>query len=945
MSGISTGTGIFSGIDTTSLINQLLAIDAQPAQLAQQRVLQLQGLQASYLDLNASIAALKSAAGAFHLNNIFQSNKATSSSPDVLSATASNAAAPGSYTFIVDRLVSTQQLISRGFADANTTGINAGTFSVEPAAARLDRDTSLADLNGGAGISRGKIVISDDAGHSATVDLTRAATADDVLDAINGAGVDVTASVKDDHFVISSNNGAHLTIANAFGYNTATDLGIATTSASATVTGSAVYTLGAETALGSLNDGNGVFENTGSGSGRYDFTVKVTDGSGTTNVNVNIGAIYDTQNNVTSAAPTTLGGVIDRINQALQSQFGNDHIKAAIGSDGASLSLTDADGRSLQVVENSVSGSTTAHDLGLTTSAAQTGTLNGSRILAGLNSTLARNLNGGSGITGDGHLAVTGRDGSTFDITLDPNSSIDGVLSAIATQSAGKITGAINRNGTGIVLTDHTGGTGNFIVQGTTAQSLGVQTSVTGVAASTVDSGNLQRQYMTIGTQLSSLRNGQGVGTGSFRITDSTGVSKLVTIDDNDKTLNDVIKKINTAGSRVQARINDHGDGILLYEDSSGGGSLKITAADVSGGVGSALNLVGTAAGTGTQNTIDGSFERKITFAAGDTLQTVASKITAAGVGVNASVISDGGGSTPYRLTLTAKGSGSAGRFVIDTGGLDLGLSQLDAGQDARVFFGSTDPARGLLLTSSTNTMNQVIGGVTVDLNSVGTQPVTLSVSRDTSTIETAIGTFVSSFNTLVDKITSKTGYDPTSDTKGPLLGDATTLQIQSGLYRVVEGTATGVSSRFTRLSDVGITVGTGGDLQFDQTKFEQALSTDYQGVADLVGGLVQSQAGSTNLGNGITVNDPDAPPVYTKLGVASGMENLCDSFINSVSGLLTRQNQTLQSQIDLQNQQISDLNDILARKKQVYQSQFLAMEEAIGSLQQQQQALSGIHG
>ena len=55
--------------------------------------------------------------------------------------------------------------------------------------------------------------------------------------------------------------------------------------------------------------------------------------------------------------------------------------------------------------------------------------------------------------------------------------------------------------------------------------------------------------------------------------------------------------------------------------------------------------------------------------------------------------------------------------MVIDTNGFDLGLETLETGTDARVFLGSTDPAKAILLQSSTNTMDQVISGVTIDLN------------------------------------------------------------------------------------------------------------------------------------------------------------------------------------------------------------------------------------
>src|SRR5438105_713389 len=196
MSGISSGRGIFSGIDSASIIDQLLAIEARPKQLVQRRVLQLQTQQSSYLDINARLNALQTAAASFRTGNTFLSMLATSSSPDVLTASASTTASPGTYSFLVDRLVSSEALLSRGFADKNTTGIGASSFSFEPAAARLDRDTALSELNGGTGVERGRIVITQGTA-SATVDLSRAATVSDVLSAINGAaGVHVTASVS-----------------------------------------------------------------------------------------------------------------------------------------------------------------------------------------------------------------------------------------------------------------------------------------------------------------------------------------------------------------------------------------------------------------------------------------------------------------------------------------------------------------------------------------------------------------------------------------------------------------------------------------------------------------------------------------------------------------------------------------------------------------------------
>ncbi len=943
MGTITSGTGIFSGIDTASLINQLIAAESGPKTLAQKRILQLQGLQAAYLDLNAKLGAVKGAAQTLRTGNVFQSNKAASTDEDVLSATASTTATPGSYSFIVDRLVSTQQFLSRGFASSTSGGLNATSFTFESADGRLDRDTNLASLNGGAGVSRGKIVISDAASHTATVDLSKAATVNDVLDALNaaGGGLNLSAKVQDGKFVITSGNNSNLTIADAYGYQTAESLGIAATGTSSTVTGSTVYSLSADSALGALNDGNGIFINSQTGSARYDFTINV----GGTAVNINIGDLYAVDGSVSESAPTTVGGVLKRINDQLAASLGNTHAAAAIGSDGVSLAITDSENRTIEVAENAVAGTNTAKELGILTSAPAVGTVTGKKILAGMNSTLASSLNGGSGISGDGQITITGRDGVARSVTIDTTGSVGDILAALNSAGTTHFKAALNSKGTGITITDTTGGVSNLIITGDTATSLGIATDVAGVAATTVTGTNLQHQYITEGTTLASLRNGAGIGTGEFRITDSTGATALISIKEADKTLDDVIRNINSRGTRIKAKINDHGDGMVLYEDPSGAGTLKIKVENTTGTAATNLNIAGEATGTGTDNYIDGSFERKVTFAATDTLSQVATKINTAGVGVQASVITDGSGSTPFRLSLSAKTTGSDGRFTIDTGDFDLGVTQLDAGNDAKVFFGSSDPARAVLLSSSKNTLDNVIQGVSIDLKTVSADAVTLSITRDTKAIEDGVETFIKTFNDMVSRIKTQTGYDADSNTKGTLLGDSTTESLRQNLFNAIQSQGQGVTSQFQSLLDVGLKVGQGGQLTLDHDRLRSALEADPQGVADLFTARVlkTSTSSTVNGDPNITVSNPNATQEFTSLGVIAKIEELANRYLNSVDGTLTKRTQTVKDQITAQNKRITDFNAQLEAKRGILQQQFLAMEEAIGRLKTQSSALGNL--
>ena len=121
MGTITSGVGLISGIDTAGLIDQLMAIEARPRTLVEQRVADLTTQKTAFLDINARLLALKISASAFADDDVFATKTATSSDSSAISATATNSAVPGTYNIAVSRLVANQQLITEGFADTDTT--------------------------------------------------------------------------------------------------------------------------------------------------------------------------------------------------------------------------------------------------------------------------------------------------------------------------------------------------------------------------------------------------------------------------------------------------------------------------------------------------------------------------------------------------------------------------------------------------------------------------------------------------------------------------------------------------------------------------------------------------------------------------------------------------------------------------------------------------------
>lgn len=957
MSGITSDVGLFSGINTKQLIDQLIAVESRPKQLAQKRVLQLQAQQAAYLDINSNLLNLRTAAAAFNTLGVFKASKASSSNTSVLTATAGNNAATGNFSISVSRLVSTHQVISRGFDNKDSSGVGATSFSFEVGGGRVDADTALAELNGGTGVQRGKIKVTDSSGQAAVIDLSKAVTVNDVLDAINGAaGVDVVASVSGDRLRVTDGAaaGGTLQIEDVFGSATASSLklvGTAASGGSITSSASLLY-VSNETPLSLLNDGNGVSFGAGGANAAADFQIKLTDGGTPSNsqtYNIVLGDVGTGSGSgfvVDSPAVATVGDLIARINSQTSGA-----VAASISADGRGITLTDTTGdtnRALSVVAGT--SHSAVQDLGLLQTAAGSQgsqTITGKRLLAGINSTLAANLNGGAGVSA-GTFNVTRRNGTNFDVTIGANATVADIIDAINTAGGGTVTARVNDTGNGIRVADSTTG-GSLVIadtSGTAAAALKIAT--TGAANGIIDSGNLQTRYVSGARRVGDLNAGKGIGIGEFKITDSLGASAIVNLTSSTKTVDDLIKLLNDKAPqvRINARINDNGDGILLEDTGGGTGKLKVE--DTSGTVAKSLNLAGesTSATVGS-NKIDGSYERTVTFSATDTLQKVVDKINSTGVGVSASIVNSGSAVNPYKIIFTSRTSGEVGRFIVDPKGFDLGGAQLAKGRDAVAFFGSGDAAQSVLLTSSTNTLDGVVQGVTIDLLGVSDTPVQVTVSRDTGAVEETINKFVDAFNQVLGRLDFHDRYNVDTGERGALLGESTVGTVRNALLAQVQGTPTGVTGQFSRLFQVGVSVGSGAQLQFDRDRFRAALQADPQGVADLFTAFDQSPAApqvlATDAAGNPLITTPSTNRTYTKLGVAEQIKLLATSFTNSVDGLLTQRKKTLDTQIDFQNQRIADFDVQLGNKRSQLEQQFAALEQSLAALQTQQAALGSL--
>ena len=226
-------------------------------------------------------------------------------------------------------------------------------------------------------------------------------------------------------------------------------------------------------------------------------------------------------------------------------------------------------------------------------------------------------------------------------------------------------------------------------------------------------------------------------------------------------------------------------------------------------------------------------------------LMGLAQAINSSSAGVQASLVNVGGSGSPqYRLVLQSANLGPD-NIQLNDGTNDL-LGTLNGGEDASYTVNGMSSA-----ISSTSRTVTLAPGVTVNLLQPTTtgsgstaidSPVTVTVSRDASQLDSALSTFVSYFNTAVDALNAQTGPNA-----GSLSGQSTILDLRSALRQLTQ--YTGASGSVSCLAQMGVTLDAQGHLSFDSTQVTaQNISAVQSFLGDsTTGGFLQTATNAMN--------------------------------------------------------------------------------------------------
>jgi flagellar hook-associated protein 2 len=303
-----------------------------------------------------------------------------------------------------------------------------------------------------------------------------------------------------------------------------------------------------------------------------------------------------------------------------------------------------------------------------------------------------------------------------------------------------------------------------------------------------------------------------------------------------------------------------------------------------------------------------------------NTLEGIRDRINEANAGVVASIVND---STGSRLALRSLETGETNGFRIsvtdaDGDGTDAaGLSQLayDANAASSPMTRTQTAANAdisinnIPISSASNTLTDVLDGLTVRVSRVTTGPVDLSVNRDTETIKKSITDFATAYNSLVSLVREQTAYNESTKTGGALQGDRTAVGLMNKMRTLVGGSS-GATTNFTRLADVGLEPQRDGTLKVNTSKLDSAVGR----LDELRDFFTRDEEGTSNDGFG------------TMIRQFAALQGGAD-------GDLTTRSDSARSRLDSIKARTAALEDRMTQKEKSLRAQYTRLDTNMAAL------------
>ncbi len=354
--------------------------------------------------------------------------------------------------------------------------------------------------------------------------------------------------------------------------------------------------------------------------------------------------------------------------------------------------------------------------------------------------------------------------------------------------------------------------------------------------------------------------------------------------------------------------------------DTSTGGGYSVTSASALGGINldSTLSSANLATPITGDSTGAGQFEINgvaINYnTSTDTISSVLQAINDSAAGVTATF-----DASNNQIQLTNKSTGNVGITMQDVTGTFLAATGLSGGHLVQGTDLEYTVNGGGTQTSHSNTIDAGSAGITgLSVTALGKGTASITVGSDTSSIATAIQSFVTDYNAaqnyISSQITTTTSSTGTA-TPGTLTGDINVEGIADQLRQLTDAAPSGLTGAVQSLNDLGIASnGSDNTLAVNTTTLNSALTANLSAIQQLF-------------------TDP-----------TNGLATTLNSYLTNTTGakgVLATQEASFTTQSTQIGTSITNLQNQITQNETNLQNEFVAMESAISTINTQKQYLT----
>ena len=252
----------------------------------------------------------------------------------------------------------------------------------------------------------------------------------------------------------------------------------------------------------------------------------------------------------------------------------------------------------------------------------------------------------------------------------------------------------------------------------------------------------------------------------------------------------------------------------------------------------------------------------------------------------------------------------------------NVGIKSMQNPADASLTY------NGISVTRSTNSIDDVITGVTLSLNSTHTGGATTSINvvSDRSTLKTKLQDLVTTYNDVQFALNELS--DPDSDEEevgGALARDLAVIRtVRDTVYQAVTQDSSTPSGDITGLRDIGVTLTGYGELEFSETAYDSKAAASFEDISTMLSAGTNNQSRYDGQSQGLAID------AIAKLEVLT----------DSIDGIFAQRTESTRKELSTYSKELIDLE---ARMEALYEylSQFTVMELLVKQLNSTRESLT----